>query len=113
MCAIGASDSDSISVAQECKHEHDEELRLFTEDVLFTSTQQNDILSPTVHVIRDEIENTFSVFPHQSDPPNNSDISLESTTDDQMPPYIHTDRPPDMIELTNAYGFPSCTADDC
>ena len=76
-------------------NDQDLELRDYTDNVLYTIKQQNDILSPLVNIIRDKVENPYSVFPHSSDPPIN-DHTL-STSPDQ------TDRPPDQLDLLAEY----------
>ena len=77
------------------ENDQESDLRDYTDNVLHTIKQQNDILSPIVNIICDEVENPSSVFPHSSDPPI-FDQSL-STSPNQ------TDRPPDHLELIADY----------
>ena len=93
------TDTDITIALHDCNEDQEEELRLFTEDVLSTFIQQNDILSPTVRLLRDEIEESYPVYPHLSDPPHQDDPSSEA-----MPHYMSTDRPPDIATLFDTYG---------
>ena len=63
--------------------------------MLNTIKQQNDILSPILNVIRDEIDTPYTVYPHSSDPPID-DVS-KTTSPDQ------TDRPPDVLDILAQY----------
>ena len=63
--------------------------------MLNTIKQQNDILSPILHVIRDEIDTPYTVYPHASDPPLND---FSKTTSPKQ-----TDRPPDTLDILSQY----------
>ena len=73
---------------------HDE-LRLYTQDVLSTIRQHNDTISPVINILRDEVENTSTVYPHTSDPPIDDPTLSSSLT--------YTDRPPDALDLQAMY----------
>ena len=102
---------DLTTADSNCLMDQEEELRLFTEDVLSTFTQQNDILSPTVHVLRDEIEDTYTVYPHQSDPPHRDKIPSDPHSHEDTLHYMSTDRPPDITDFVQTYG-PSPTVEN-
>ena len=76
-----------------------DELAGFTDDVLTQIGQHNDTLSPVINVIRDKVEHASTVFPHTSDPP-----SIEPTIETSL---LHTDRPPDLLQLLDTYSASS------